>query len=101
MKYGLPEDVIEKILEVFKRYPQINEAIIYGSRAKNNHKKGSDVDITLKGNEITLEIINKISHELDILPTPYTYDLSVFDKITNQDLLDHIKRVGKVLYIKD
>ncbi len=100
MKYGLSDDVLEKIILVFGKYQQIDEAILYGSRAKNTQKKGSDIDIALKGLDINLEIINKVTNDLEALPTPYTFDLAIFHKIDNQDLLEHIERVGKVLYKK-
>ena len=46
---GLSEPVILKICEVFKRYPQVEKAVLYGSRAKAAHKTGSDIDLTLHG----------------------------------------------------
>ena len=38
MKHGLPEHVLQKIRAVFARYPQVERAILYGSRAKGSHK---------------------------------------------------------------
>ena len=35
---GLPEPVIRKICDVFKRYPQVEKAVLYGSRAEATHK---------------------------------------------------------------
>jgi hypothetical protein len=32
MKYGLKETTVKKICEVFTGYPQIEKAILYGSR---------------------------------------------------------------------
>ena len=37
--YGLPESAIHKICAVFARYPQVEKAILYGSRAKGAYKK--------------------------------------------------------------
>ena len=100
MKYGLDNRVLENIVLVLKRFPQIDEAILYGSRAKGTHKRGSDIDITLVGNALDLETLNKITGELDSLPFPYTFDVSIFQRITNKDLIGHIERVGKSLYRK-
>lgn len=41
-----------------------------------------------------------IIQELDELMLPYQIDLSVFDEIENPDLVDHIMRVGRPLYVK-
>jgi predicted nucleotidyltransferase len=37
MKYGLPETTVEKICGVLAGYPQVDQAILYGSRAKGNY----------------------------------------------------------------
>ena len=38
---------------------------------------------------------------LDDLYLPYMFDISIFDKIDNQNLKDHINRVGQVFYQRD
>lgn len=40
MKFGLKNDIIKQVNYIFARYPQIEKAIIYGSKAKGNYKKG-------------------------------------------------------------
>lgn len=100
MKYGLKEEIIRKIQEVFSQYPQIEQAIVYGSRAMGNYKPASDIDITFIGNDLTLDVINKIEWNLDDLLLPYTFDLSIYHKITNPDVQNHINRVGKIFYNK-
>ncbi|KAF0133902.1 MAG: DNA polymerase subunit beta [Candidatus Saganbacteria bacterium] len=98
MKYGLKEETINKINNIFAQYSQVEEAILYGSRAKGDFKKGSDIDITLKGKKLDLSLVNKISIEIDDLLLPYSFDLSILDQISSLDLLDHIKRRGIVFY---
>jgi predicted nucleotidyltransferase len=100
MKFGLKDSIIEKIQTVFIKYPQLEKVIIYGSRAKGNYRNGSDIDITLKGNNLDLEIQNKISLEIDDLLLPYKFDISIFEQIENQNLKDHINRVGQIFYEK-
>jgi len=98
MKYGLKEETIEKIQNVFATFPQVDKAILYGSRAKGNYKPRSDIDITLKGENLKLSVINQIGLMLDDLMLPYTFDLSVFSHIKNNDLVEHIDRVGIEFY---
>lgn len=100
MKFGLKDVTIHKIQQVLAAFPQVEEAILYGSRAKGNYKDGSDIDLTLKGEGLTLSVVNSIGLELDDLLLPYTFDLSVFNQIDNQELLAHISRVGLVFYKK-
>ena len=75
MKFGLKEPVIGRIQAVFASFAEVDEAILYGSRAKGNYKNGSDIDLTFKGKELNQDIIGKIDTELDDLLLPYMFDL--------------------------
>ncbi len=98
MQYGLDAHTISAIQNVFACFPQIDEAVIYGSRAKDNFKPGSDIDLTLKGSKLNIKTIGEIEQALDALSLPYTFDLSIFHQIENEALLEHIKQVGKRFY---
>lgn len=100
-RFGLEETTIQKICGVFAKYPQIEKAVIYGSRAKGNYKNGSDIDLTLHGSALTLNIIYKIMTEIDDLLLPYMVDLSIFDALSDPDLIGHVQRVGVVFYEKE
>lgn len=96
--YGLSVQTVEKIRTVFKRYPKIEQVIVYGSRAKGNAETGSDVDLAIIGAEFTDRQLTQVEIELDQLMLPYMFDISRFQGIRNPDLISHIKRVGKVFY---
>lgn len=98
MKFGLKQQIIDKINSVFAKYPQVEQAVVYGSRAKGNFKKGSDIDLVLRGKALDLSLANKISLEIDDLLLPYSFDISILGQIDNPDLIDHIKRRGHVFY---
>lgn len=96
-KYGLSEEVFGQIQDTFRQFPQVQKAILYGSRAKGTFHNGSDIDITLEGNDLNLQILADIGLRLDDLFLPYKFDLSILQHIDNQDLLNHIERVGVVI----
>ena len=98
MKYGLTEITVEKICSVFARFPEIEKAILYGSRAKGNFKTGSDIDLTLCGESLTSDLRSTIASALDDLLLPYTIDLSVFNQLNHEELREHIERVGVLFY---
>lgn len=101
MKYGLPDATIQKICSVFAKFPQVEKAVLYGSRAKDNFKNGSDIDLTLYGSgNLTLNVLYKIMDEFDDLLLPYTIDLSLFQDISDSDMIAHIRRVGVNFYEK-
>ena len=97
---GLSQETITKICRVFEEYAAINQVILYGSRAKGNYRKGSDIDLVLVGEEISLSQLVQIENKIDDLLLPYKLDISIFHKIENPDLIDHIKRVGITIYNK-
>ena len=100
MPFGLNDNIIQNLNQVFRKYEQISEVIIYGSRAMGNYREGSDIDIAIKGNEIHFSLLQKISDDIDDLMLPWIFDISVYYAIDNKELIDHINRVGKTLYLK-
>ncbi len=76
-----------------------NEDIRWQQRFANYCKAFSQikqaVDLALKGSALNLKIINRLNNELDDLLLPYTFDLIDLSSISNTELLEHIKRVGK------
>lgn len=98
MPFGLPENTLRTVLEILSHYPAVEKAVIYGSRAKGTHKRGSDIDLTLIGDCLDYRTLSDIAEALDESSIPYTVDLSLFDRIDNQRLREHIERVGVVFY---
>ncbi len=79
LDFGLTHSDLHAIKQVLAKYPQIEQAIIFGSRAKGNYKPGSDVDIALKGAHLTSQLINRVSFELNEETTmPYHFDVLNF-----------------------
>ena len=95
--YGLTIEDIEKLRSIFRKYPQVNQVILYGSRAKGNYRPSSDIDLTLVG-EVEWSDFQKIEVDLDDLLLPYQIDLSIMSHISNPELLKHIQRVGQPFY---
>ncbi len=99
MNHGLTKRDFEYIKEALKKAPEIEEAIVFGSRAKGNHKRGSDVDLAIKGKHINVSIVAKLSFELnEELPLPYYFDVVHYENISETKLVEHIDRVGKLVY---
>lgn len=93
-RFGLKVKDIKLILQVIDQESKVEKIILYGSRAKGNYRKGSDIDLTLMGEKLETTDLLRIENKLDDLLLPYKIDLSIFHQIENQDLVDHIHRVG-------
>lgn len=95
--YGLTNQQLAAIKQVFASVPEVSAAILYGSRARGDYKPYSDLDITLQGN-LTHAHLADLEGKLDDLYLPFFIDLSDMSKISNQALLMNIQREGKILY---
>ncbi len=96
---GLPARDIEAIRGILRNHPTVEQAILYGSRAKGTHRPGSDIDLTLTG-DLDYQELLALETELDDLLLPWKMDISLRSQIDKPDLLDHIDRVGTPLYTR-
>jgi predicted nucleotidyltransferase len=96
--YGLSQETVDRIRAVLASRPQIEQVILYGSRAKGNARPGSDIDLTVKGEGLTYDDLLRLERELDDLLLPYKIDLSLYDCLDHAGLLAHIDRVGTLFY---
>ena len=96
--FGLTETALKAIQEVLAAYPEVEEAILYGSRALGRHRPASDIDLTLVGPALSSGILARIDADLDDLLLPWIVDLSCLSSINHPALVDPIARVGQVLY---
>ncbi|MEN2827006.1 hypothetical protein LGIHADK_00459 [Mannheimia haemolytica] len=99
--FGLSERATKTITDILAKYLEVEQAIIYGSRAKGNYREGSDVDLTFKGKDLTYDIVKRIWGDLDDSDSPYLFDLSIYHQLTNANFIEHIDRVGKVFYQRE
>lgn len=95
--YGLRDEYIAKIKSIFNSEPKIQKAILFGSRAKGSFRRGSDIDIALKGENLSHKDVMKLQIELDKFWRGYRLDIVLYDRINEPDLKEHIDRVGKEL----
>ncbi len=99
--FGLRESDLTNIVTLLSLFEQIEEAVIFGSRAKGNFKNGSDVDIAIKGN-IDLATTTKLSYMLnEETLMPYKFDIVNYTQNSHEDLKKHIDRVGITIYDKN
>lgn len=97
--YGLLERDLKFNLEAVSKYPNIEEVIVFGSRATGNYKKGSDVDLAVKGQNIDRKMVNRISDDLnEEYPLPYFFNVVNYSNISNEELKKHIDFLGKLIY---
>jgi len=99
MTLGLTDRDRKHIESALLKFPEIEKAIIFGSRAMGNSKKGSDVDLAIVGKNIiavtALRLRTLLNEEL---PLPYFFDVVRYETIANDNLKRHIDEYGVVLF---
>jgi predicted nucleotidyltransferase len=98
-RYGLSDRALGTVKRLLANYPSIRSAVLYGSRAKGSYKNGSDIDITLHTDDtFTHADLLRLMGDFDDSDLPYMVDVSDYRSLRNENLKEHIRRVGKVLY---
>ena len=98
-RYGLSDSAMEQVTEAIRQFDQIVAVVLFGSRAKGNYKPGSDIDLAVKGDRVSPRIVAQLADCLnEETPLPYFFDVVHYETLDNQALVDHIDRVGIVIY---
>ena len=100
IQYGINSDSWQKIINITVAQFAVDKIVLFGSRAKGNYRDSSDIDLCLFG-DLALTNIYQINNALDGLMLPYKIDIIIYKNITNQALIEHIERVGIVLYQRE
>jgi len=101
MKYGLSQKQIDEIRVVLSKYEVIEEAIIFGSRAIDTFKEASDIDIVIKGENVTLSVTLDLKAYLEEETyLPFFFDVVAYNTLNSDALIRHIDSEGRVFYRK-
>jgi len=100
-RYGLLESDINQVVDTLQKNRNITKIVLFGSRAKGTYHVGSDVDLALFGDQLRLNDLLDLSIEIEKLNLPFRFDLIIYERIKENSLLDHIKRVGVNLFERE
>ena len=96
--FGLEIDDMKAILSILAVRPEIETAVLYGSRATGRFKPGSDVDLVLTGKDLTDQTILDVRVELRNSNVPYMFDVVADNEIGDENLKREINETGKIFY---
>lgn len=99
--FGLKEYVVNEIIGILSKYPEIEKAVIFGSRATNKYKNTSDIDIGIFSENISSTKLNLLRDDLYMLDIIYKIDVVHFNSLTKQGLIDNIINEGIEIYHRD
>lgn len=98
---GLTQDIIEEIRRLLGCFLHIEEAFVFGSRAKGTFYTGSDIDIAVRGKEVNDNDVAALWAVFDGSLIPYFVDIVDYEHILDCSLKQHIDRVAIPIYKKE
>jgi predicted nucleotidyltransferase len=98
--YGISDKSFCLLADLFAiQYTQVEEVILFGSRAKGTHKKGSDIDLAIKGKHCSASLAMSLQAYInEELPIPYSVDIVDYHSLNHKELKEHIDRVGVAIF---
>jgi len=97
----LSEKDMSYIVAAIASFPEIDKAVLFGSRAKGSARPCSDLDIAIYGLGVTFSTLAKLHWLLEEeSPMPYFVDVVDYGAISNVALREHIDRVGVVIFVR-
>ena len=92
---GIRPEVIEEIRNLAQKY-DIEKVILFGSRARGDFRRTSDIDIAVTGGDFArfaLDVDEETSTLLE-------YDIVNLDRDMQDELRESIEKEGRILYEK-
>lgn len=96
--FGLKDSIVVDIKNILFKYNEIEKAVIFGSRARGDYKKTSDIDIAIFAENITSTRLNLLRNDFDELDSIYTIDVVDFYRLTNEELKNNIRNQGIIIF---
>ena len=94
--YGIDEVIWKNIVTTCFNFPGVEKIILYGSRARGDHQRGSDIDLAIDAPLMTAREFSMLWNILDDLPIVYTLDIVHLQTLTNKPLIRAIDQEGVV-----
>lgn len=90
---GIKIQVIEEIKDLAKKYG-VQKVILFGSRARGDYKRTSDIDLAAKGGDF-----NRFALDVDEETTTLLkFDIVNLEEDIQEELRDVIMKEGMVIY---
>lgn len=98
MKFGLQDHIIEKMQQILRLNPQVERAVIFGSRARGDYRYNSAIDLAVY---LDGELPSQVWLDLDEAAGIYKIDIVEMNKELNESLRRHIEEEGIEIYVRN
>jgi predicted nucleotidyltransferase len=98
LQFGLSNQILASLRQVLGHFPEVEKAVIYGSRATGSYRSYSDIDIAVMAPTMTDREFSHLWNALDDLPILFKLDAVHFERMTNPRLRENILNEGVAIY---
>lgn len=96
--FGLSPTLRDRLCTAFSRFPQVEQVLVYGSRATGLYRPQSDIDLAVVAPTMSAREFSRLWMALDDLPILFRLDVSLLHEVTNPALQRAMMEEGIPLY---
>lgn len=93
----LPERFAQRLIEACEQESSVSKVVLFGSRARGDHRSSSDIDLAIEGGAVPLRLNTKLREAAGL----YKLDIVHLDSLDNPELAEEIRREGIIVYDRD
>lgn len=97
-KVNIDDKVLKELSKIFNNYYRVQKVLIFGSRARRDNKKTSDVDLAVFSEDISDREFNLLVDEINEIDTALSFDVVHFEKLKKDSLKENIIKDGILIY---
>jgi predicted nucleotidyltransferase len=98
---NLPQQTFNQLKDILGQYPEVQQAILFGSYATGKFHAGSDIDLILYGDEELCHKIDLISIDFEESTIPQKVDLIFYHDQLNAQIKADIQQYGVSIFNKN
>lgn len=91
------DEIINAVVGIARDFHGIKRVIVFGSAARGDEGRGSDLDVAVEGEFDYYQLDERIKGEIDTLRT---IDIVEYDEVKSRRFKEEIDRYGRVVYSK-
>lgn len=93
----IDEKILNELRRIFEKF-QVQKVLLFGSRARGDYKKTSDVDLAVFSENISDREFNLLVDEINEMDTALSFDVVHFENLKKEALKEKIIEDGILIY---
>ncbi|WP_059106155.1 nucleotidyltransferase domain-containing protein [Shouchella shacheensis] len=95
---GISKRFMKELQDLCAANEQIEKVLLFGSRARGDYTRTSDIDLAVFTSVLSHSQQNLIEAQIDEMSTPLKVDVLFVDRVTKEKLISNIEKEGAVIF---